>query len=45
MVKAKVKFIERWNALKFAVKWTYKASKTLTIIIFIVTIQWTSGRR
>ncbi len=36
--KMKVSLRERWEALKLAIKWTYRSSKFLTFIVFFVTI-------
>lgn len=36
--KASVSFKERLEAVRLAVKWTYRASKPLTLIVFIVTV-------
>jgi len=36
--KSKATFKEKYEALKLSVKWTYRSSKGLTILIFLVTI-------
>lgn len=38
MTKETLSFKQRFNALKLAVKWTYRSSKVLTLTILLVTV-------